>query len=135
MALKGEFMANRFLVVLAVAFLATFMLAQGQYESQQSGQSQTGSATSSPTDTTIEGCLQASGGNYTLTDSASGKTYQLQGDTSKLSAHNGHEVQLTGTTSGPSSASGMASSAGGAEQSTFVVSKLKHISETCKSAK
>ncbi|HVP64703.1 MAG TPA: hypothetical protein VMT82_07395 [candidate division Zixibacteria bacterium] len=130
-------MANRSLAVLSVLLLATFMLAQGQYDSsssQQSGQSQTGSATSSPTDTTIEGCLQASGGNYTLTDDSSGKTYQLQGDTSKFSAHTGHQVRLTGTTSGPSSsaASGMTSSS--SEQPTFVVSKLKHISTTCKAS-
>ena len=131
-------MPNRFLVVLSIVLLGTCMLAHGQYDqpSQQSGQSQSGSATSSPTDVTIEGCLQASGGSYTLTDGTSGKTYQLQGDTSKMSAHVGHQVSLTGTTSGPSSsaAGGMTSSASGSDQPTFVVSKLKHIATTCKSS-
>jgi hypothetical protein len=127
-------MANRFLLLFTVVLLAAFMLAQGQYESQ-SGQSQTGSMTSSQTSgqTTIEGCLQASGDSYTLTDSA-GKTYQLQGDASKLSAHSGHQVRLTGTTSGDSgSASGMTSGAA-SSQPTFVVSNLKHISSTCQSS-
>src|SRR5438046_1404718 len=47
----------------------------------------------------VEGCLQGSDGNFTLSDS-SGTTYQLQGDTAKLSEHVGHEVQITGSTSG-----------------------------------
>ena len=134
-------MTRSFLLVLSLVLFATCVLVQGQYgssSSQQSDQSQTGTAASSQTSgqTTIEGCLQASGDNYTLTDNASGKTYQIQGDTSKLSAHNGHEVQLTGTASGDTgSAGGMTSGAGASQQPTFVVSKLKHISTTCKSSK
>jgi hypothetical protein len=133
----GVFMPNRVLVVLAVLFFGSIALAHGQYDppSQQSSQTQTGSATSSPTDITIEGCLQASGDNYTLTDKTSGKTYKLQGDTSKLSAHTGHHVRLFGTTgSSSSSSSGMTSSAGSSDQPTFVVSKLKHVSATCDSS-
>jgi len=128
-------MSNRFLLILTVLLFATFMVAQGQYESQ-SGQSQTSNpgSTQASGQSTIEGCLQGSGDSYTLTDTASGKTYQLQGDTSKLSAHSGHEVRLTGKSSGDSgSASGMTSSSG-TSQPTFVVSNLKHISSTCKSS-
>jgi hypothetical protein len=59
--------------------------------------------------TSVEGCLQGSDGNFTLADS-SGTTYQLNGDTSKLSKHVGNEVQITGSTSGSTSGSSAASS-------------------------
>jgi len=82
--------------------------------------------------TSVEGCLQGSSGNFTLTDS-SGATYQLQGDTSKLSKHVGHEVQITGSPSGSSAASsGRATSQAGSPQQILTVSKMKHISESCK---
>src|SRR5882724_8011503 len=45
---------------------------------------------------TVEGCLSGSSGSYTLTDN-SGATYQLTGDTSKLSEHVGHEVKVMGS--------------------------------------
>jgi Protein of unknown function (DUF5818) len=51
----------------------------------------------SPPTIAVKGCLQGSHGNYTLM-ADNGTTYQLQGDTSKLSAHIGHEVQITGST-------------------------------------
>ena len=47
---------------------------------------------------TVEGCLSGSSGNYTLSDK-NGNTYQLTGDTAKLSEHVGHEVKVTGTAS------------------------------------
>src|SRR5215470_7553241 len=59
----------------------------------------------------VEGCLSGSAGNFTITD-ASGTTYQLAGDTSKLSDHVGHEVKVWGESGGSSaSASGATSSA------------------------
>src|SRR5689334_834511 len=104
--------------------------------------------TSSNSSTSIEGCLSGSAGNFTLTDQ-SGKTYQLAGDTSKLSDHVGHQVRLMGSdnsssasgssspsSSSPSSsagASGAGSSSGG--QSTFTVNKVKMISSTCSTSK
>jgi len=75
---------------------------------------------------TVEGCLQGSNGNYTLTDSA-GTTYQLAGDTSKLTEHVGHEVEIKGSTSPSSSAS-----AGASSQPTLTVDSVKHVSKTCK---
>jgi hypothetical protein len=78
---------------------------------------------------TIEGCLQSSGGNYTLT-ATNGTTYQLTGDTSKLSDHVGHEVQITGTTATAASSTTM----GAASPPTLDVKSMKHISKTCKSA-
>jgi hypothetical protein len=109
--------------------------------------------TSSNNSTSIEGCLSGSAGNWTLTDQ-SGKTWQLAGDTSKLSDHVGHQVRLMGTdnsssasgssspsssnpsSSSPSSSAG-ASGAGSSSgtQSTFTVNKVKMISSTCSTSK
>jgi hypothetical protein len=76
-----------------------------------------------------------------LTDQ-SGKTWQLSGDTSKLSDHVGHQVRISGTdnsssasssgsagTSPSSSATGAGASSG--SQPTFTVQKVKMISSTC----
>jgi Protein of unknown function (DUF5818) len=102
--------------------------------------------TSSNSSTSIEGCLSGSAGNWTLTDQ-SGKTWQLAGDTSKLSDHVGHQVRLMGSdnsssassspsSSSPSSSAG-ATGAGSASgtQSTFTVNKVKMISSTCSTSK
>ena len=83
---------------------------------------------------TVQGCLQGSNGSYTLTDK-SGTTYQLAGDTSKLSDHVGHEVKITGTTSGSSAtSSSMGAPAGGTQQPTLTVESMKRVSKTCQSA-
>lgn len=91
--------------------------------------------------TSIQGCLSGSAGSYTLTDQ-SGKSYQLEGETSKLSEHVGQEVQLTGKESGSSntsmtasSSSSTASSGTSSESLKFNVSKVKKISDTCASPK
>jgi hypothetical protein len=80
-----------------------------------------------------------------LTDQT-GKTWQLAGDTSKLSDHVGHQVRIMGTdnsssasssgsmgsstnSSSGSSATGAGSSSG--SQPTFTVQKVKMISSTC----
>ena len=125
-------------LMLALSFLLSTALLQAQEQYPQAGSSATASG-----QTTVQGCLQGSDGNYTLTDN-SGTTYTLQGDTSKLSAHVGHEVQITGTTSGASAASPSAGAGTtnpttgtpttGAQQSTLTVQNMKHISKTCKSA-
>lgn len=104
--------------------------------------------TSNDSSTSIEGCLSGSVGNFTLTDQ-SGKTYQLAGDTSKLSDHVGHQVRLMGTdnsssasgSSSPSSSSpssgagatGAGSSSG--TQPTFTVKNVKMISSSCSTSK
>ena len=104
--------------------------------SSQSTGSSAASGQSSRTGTggqmTVEGCLSGSSGNYTLTDK-NGMSYQLTGDTAKLSEHVGHEIKVTGTSgssTGAESSTGAAS--GGAGQSLQVTS-VKHISKTCKS--
>jgi Protein of unknown function (DUF5818) len=98
----------------------------------QSG-SMSNSSAGNGSETTIQGCLNSSGGSYTLTD-ASGTTYQLQGDSSKLSEHVNNEVELKGTSSG--SATGSSASTGSSTGSasgtqTFNVTKVKKISSTC----
>lgn len=132
-------MARTILLALTLLASAAWLQAQSQYPQNNSGQ--TGSATSgSSGQTTVQGCLQGSSGNYTLT-SDSGTTYQLSGDTSKLDKHVGHEVEITGTPSGSSSAatpsggtnpsSSSSTSSSGASQS-LNVDNVKHISKTCK---
>jgi len=93
--------------------------------------------TSAGGETTVQGCLSGSSGSYTLSDK-NGTTYQLTGDTAKLSEHVGHEVKITGTASSGSStaASGGAASSTAGEtgsQQTLQVSSVKHISKTCQS--
>lgn len=97
--------------------------------STSSGQS---SNTSAGGEKTVQGCLSGSNGSYTLTDKH-GTSYELTGDTAKLSEHVGHEVRITGTSnsasSSPSGASGTTGST--ASQHTLEVTSLKHISKTC----
>lgn len=122
-------MPKTMMLVLALLMSTAWLTAQ---EYPQTGSNQTGTAASGQT--TVQGCLQGSNGSYTLT-ADSGTTYQLQGDTSKLSKHVGHEVQITGSSSGAgSSASAMSPKAGtstGGSQQTLTVDKLKHISKSC----
>jgi len=124
-------MARTFLLAISLLASAAWLQAQSQYP--QTGSSQKGASASGQT--TVEGCLQGSDGNYTLTDK-NGTSYQLQGDTSKLSAHVGHEVQITGSTTSASSATSPTTGtpAGATPQPTLTVQNMKHISKTCKSA-
>jgi hypothetical protein len=105
--------------------------------SPSSGQASQGSETSGQTsasggEKSVVGCLSGSGGTYTLTDK-SGMTYQLTGDTAKLSEHVGHEVRITGTPSSPEAGTQSGTTAGGAGSQTLQVSSVKHISKSCKS--
>lgn len=103
-------------------------------------QSTTTQTTETSNGTSIEGCLAGSSGSYTLTDST-GKSWQLAGDTSKLTEHVGHQVRLTGSeaggagSSGGSSASAGAGASGSSGQSTFTVQKVKMISSSCPTSK
>jgi len=105
----------------------TWAIAQdttGATPSRAAGQSASGQ-------TTVEGCLSGSNGNFTLTDKH-GTTYQLTGDAATLSEHVGHEVKVTGTSSSGTGAAGGAS-AGAGSSPTLQVSSVKHVSKTCKS--
>ena len=119
-------MPKTLMLVLALLVSSAWMTAQ---EYPQTGASQTGNAAAGQN--TIQGCLQGSNGSYTL-KADSGTTYQLQGDTSMLSKHVGHEVQITGTPSGAgrSEASPNAGAAGEAQQA-LTVDNVKHVAKTC----
>ena len=124
-------MPKTLMLVLVLLVSSAWLTAQ---EYPQTGSGQSGNAAAGQN--TIKGCLQGSNGSYTLT-ADSGMTYQLQGDTSMLSKHVGHEVQVTGTASGAGSASSEASpNAGtaGGTQRTLTVDNVKHISKTCGNA-
>jgi Protein of unknown function (DUF5818) len=117
-------MPKTLMLALALLLSTAWLAAQNQYP-----QTNPGSGTAGPT--TIQGCLQESNGNYTLT-SDSGMTYQLQGPSSTLSKHVGHEVRITGSASSAGSSSSETSGeASGKSQETLTVDNLKHISKTC----
>jgi hypothetical protein len=123
-------MTKTFLLALSLLVSAAWVQAQSHYP--PTGSSQTGTTASGQT--TLHGCLQATNGSYTLTD-ATGMTYQLKGDASKLSAHVGHEVQINGSiVPAPSASSPAGASTAGTQQPTLEVQNMKHISTTCKSA-
>ncbi|HEU5402948.1 MAG TPA: DUF5818 domain-containing protein [Terriglobales bacterium] len=112
-----------------LTLLALFAL--GIVAVAQSMPGQTSKGTES--EMTVQGCLSHSGNGYTLTDK-SGTTYHLTGDTSKLTEHVGHEVEIRGTASNsgePSSPSSADSKAAIAQQ--IEVTGVKHISATCTS--
>lgn len=128
------------LLCVSILFLGLtwgFAQTSGSGEATPSGSGQTGSSSqmghAGSGHTTVEGCLSGSSGNYTLTDKQ-GNTYQLTGDTAKLSEHVGHEVKIMGTESGGESAGTAASGSttGGASHSLQVMS-VKHMSKSCQS--
>ena len=123
-----------FSLLLTTAWLQAQEPSPGQTPAQTppSTSGQTHSRASSGMNKTVEGCLQGSNGSFTITDRA-GKTYQLAGDTSKLTDHVGHEVQITGSTSGSdaSASSTTPGAASGGQEATINVEKIKHVSKTC----
>jgi len=115
-----------------LAFAAAFAQDTPAQTGQKDMSTTSATATSSGSQTTIEGCLAGADGKYTLTD-GQGKAYNLTGDTSKLAEHVGHEVKVTGmpsTGTDAGASTGMSDSGGMSLQ----VSSVKHVSKTCKSA-
>lgn len=98
-------------------------------QAQQTSSDQTSGKTSGAT--TIEGCLQSSGGSYTLTE-ADGTKVTLSSHANQMIKHVGHQVQITGkpavktigTTEqgGPSTAH---------QVPVFRVQSIKHVADTC----
>ena len=68
-------------------------------------------------ETTLTGCLKASGGTYTLMDKA-GKTVSVTGS-ADLAKHADHQVQLSGTMSKKDN------------QEQLTVTAIKHIAPSC----
>ncbi len=121
---------RKILLALSVVLLGlTWAVAQDP--STQSTPSSAGGQSASG-QMTVEGCLSGSSGNFTLTDK-NGMSYQLTGDTAKLSEHVGHEVKVTGMSSGSDAAGGDKASTGAGGSQTLQVSSVKHVSKTCKS--
>ena len=98
----------------------------------------------------IEGCLAQSGSDFTLAD-ASGTTYKLTGETSKLSSHVGEQVEVKGSPAADSSAASSASpstpasdnasaagssaaSGASAAGKSFTVQSVKRIAKSCSNA-
>jgi hypothetical protein len=118
---------RQILLVLTVLLLGlSWAVAQDASAPGASGQNSAGA-----NGKTVTGCLSGSGGNFTLTDKH-GTSYQLTGDTAKLSQHVGHEVKVTGTPSASASAGAASTPAGGGgAQQSLEVTSIKHISKTC----
>ena len=76
----------------------SFLLLCSSLVFAQMQQNRTANQTSDQNSQKVQGCISGSAGNYTLTDS-SGQTFQLAGDTSKLSDNVGKKVEITGTSS------------------------------------
>jgi Protein of unknown function (DUF5818) len=113
----------RYLVLSIVLLSASWVVAQDSTRtSTQTGSNAAGS------ETTVQGCLSGSNGNYMLTDK-NGMTYELKGDASKLSEHIGHEIKVTGTKESSTGAGAMGQ--GGKASETLSVVSMKHISKTC----
>src|ERR1700757_2484236 len=119
-------MRQIFLILSIMLLGLTWAIAQ-----DQSGAASRRAGQSAGSQMTVEGCLSGSNGNFTITDK-NGTSYQLTGDTAKLSEHVGHEVKITGTPSS-GAAGGENASAGAGSSQTLQVSSVKHVSKTCKS--
>jgi Protein of unknown function (DUF5818) len=118
----------RYLLLSIVLLCAGWVVAQesaAQTNSPASGQT---SSTNSG-ETTVQGCLSGSNGNYMLTDK-NGTSYKLTGETAKLSEHVGHEIRVTGTAESATDAGAMGSESNKASHVLSVIS-MKHISKTC----
>ncbi len=104
----------------------------GNMGAQSNGTYGQNNSQSSAGNTTLEGCLSGSSGNYTLTAN-NGMTYQLQGNNDKLNKHVGQEVKVRGWAAVGAS-SGMEtgqSAASTSSQQAFQVSKVKKVSKIC----
>jgi hypothetical protein len=146
----------RKLILVAVTLLCSGLWAFAQSSSSSStspadssaGQmgSTSASSTTSGANTSIDGCLSGASGSYTLKDKASGTTYNLAGDTSKLASHVGEEVRISGSSeastsasaSSPSSSASSTPSSSGSSMSngsgqSFNVHSVSKVSSTCSS--
>lgn len=134
----------RYLMLVAVVLLGTgWMIAQTTPDQNQNANPAAGQTASQPDqnanqaqpqhrrdskETTIQGCLGGSEGNFTLTDK-SGIAYRLIGDSSKLKDHVGHEVEVKGEAGPPKDKAKEV--AAGNDQPMFTVKSIKHLAESC----
>src|SRR5215471_16895679 len=97
-------MRQMFLLLSVLLLGLSWALAQNGTSSANSSAAAGQTSHAASGEASVEGCLSGSNGSYTLTDK-NGTTYQLTGETAKLSEHVGHEVKITGM---PSAAAGAA---------------------------
>lgn len=119
-------------VLLLGASWAMAQSSQGQVDPNETSPSQKSSVNAGG-DTTVQGCLSGSDGNYMLT-AKDGTTYHLTGDTAKLSEHVGHEIKVSGTSASSTKTSGDETSGGNmgnSSKQTLQVSSVKHVSKSC----
>ena len=126
---------RKFWLLTALLLLCSaLVVAQSTSPAASPTSSQASSSQTSDTEgKTIEGCLSGSAGNWTLTDS-SGKTWQLQGDDSKLSKEVGHQVKIKGSEMAGSAGAASPSSPGSTAPSAaaqFNVKSVTKIADTC----
>ena len=82
-------------------------------------------------ETTIQGCLSNSKGQYWLTES-NGTVHQLSSHANVLKNHIGHEVAVTGTEAVKTTGTTIQGGASSAKQiPIFRVKSVKHIADTC----
>src|SRR5262249_10954747 len=111
-------------IVTALMLLAGITWAVAQNYPSQKGQSR------SSAQATIQGCLGRTDGGFTLTDKA-GTRYEVSGDAAMLKDHVGHEVQIKGTKTEPSTPAGTPAATTNRTEARIDVSSVKHIAETC----
>lgn len=120
-------MRNIFFLGLILTLSAFWLQAQ---ESNPGNESSRG-ATDNGQPVTMQGCLQSSGGHYTLRDD-NGIVHLLGGDVKTLSHYVGHDIRVTGTRftkTTDTTISGAASSA--TERPDLRVQNVRNISDTC----
>lgn len=119
------------ILMLTLVLLASAARLQAQSGHPGSDAGQTPGNASSLT--TVRGCLQSSGGRYSVIDS-DGMIHDLQGNTARLSRYVGHEVEITGKPSVRTTGTTMFNTASSAiEEPSFTVEGAKQISATCSS--
>jgi len=129
----------RYLLLLSVLLFGSLWAAGQNDPSQTSPSPSRTTPAGTGAETTVQGCLSGSSGSYTLTDK-NGNSFQLTGDTAKLSEHVGHEIKVTGTPSSASASpsdgtdSSKAGEASGSSQQGLEVTSVKHISKKCENS-
>jgi hypothetical protein len=144
MTLIGEkYYMKKLLVLSSIALLYASLGWAQDSSAQPSAQSPNSTSTSSGTTSgTVQGCLDESEGNYTLTQDSTGTVFKLVGSSDKLKDHVGHEVAVTGQMASDSGSAASArdqqanpssSDANASTGSTLQVSDVKMVSQVCAS--
>jgi len=113
----------RKILVLSTLLLFSAVWAVAQYDSDSNN--------GNTKERSIEGCLDGSPGNLTLTNVLTGTTYQLAGDTAKFGDKVGHTFLVDGFTTTGERPSSM-SAPSGSQMPTLTVDEAEHISNQCR---